>query len=187
MSEILAVWFGSPVTMALAGAVVAAFFVTLELLTSGLARLGNVRFQGILEDHPKLLTPAVGRDTHLSTIIDILRWIEIASLGLLWLIIGRLPWPEAWHRVAAAVAITVVLILLSRISTGSIGEDSMARLLHAVSPMVGPLLKVVGRNGNAAQPAAHPEDEDEEASEREIQAYLEAGEERNNEPKTNKE
>lgn len=176
MSETLAVWFGSPVTMVLAGAVVAAFFVTLELLASGLARLGNVRFQGILEDHPKLLTPAVGRDTDLSTITDILRWIEIASLGLLWLIIGRLPWPEAWYRVAAAVAITVVLILLSRISAGSIGEDSLARLLRAVSPMVSPLLKVVGRNGHAAQPAAHPEDEDEEASEREIQAYLEAGE-----------
>jgi CBS domain containing-hemolysin-like protein len=161
--------------MVLAGVVVAAFFVVLELLASGLARLGNVRFQGILEDHPKLLTPAVSQGARLSSITDILRWIEVASLGLLWLVIGRLPWPGAWHPVVAAVAVTAMLILLSRISSGPLGEDSMARLLQVVSPLVSPLLKVVGRNGHAAQPVAPSEDEDEEASEREIQAYLEAG------------
>jgi len=176
VNETLAAWFGSPVTMALAGAVVAAFFVMLELLASGLARLGNVRFQGILEDHPKLLTPATGQDTHLSTITDILRWIEVASLGLLWLIIGRVSWSEGWHQIAAAVTITAILILLSRVSAGSLGEETMARLLQLVSPMVSPLLKIVGRNGQSTQPVAPAEDEDEEASEREIQAYLEAGE-----------
>ena len=106
MKEILVVWFGSPVTLVLAGVLVAGLFIVLELLAASLARLGNVRFQGILEDHPNILPSSVGHDSHLSAITDILRWVEISSLGLLWLVIGRWPWSESWYRVAAAVLIT---------------------------------------------------------------------------------
>jgi CBS domain containing-hemolysin-like protein len=51
----------------------------------------------------------------------------------------------------------------------------VARLLKLVSPVVGPLVSVVGLGGPPDQPVAPPEAEEEEASDREIQAYLEAG------------
>lgn len=175
MKATLAAWLVNPVTLVLTGAVVAGIFVVVELLLSSLSRLGNVRFQGILEDHPKVLPPVVGRDIHLSKLSDILRWMEVASLGFLWLLIGQFPWAETWHRVAAAIVVTAVLILVTRISGGSLGEDTAARLLRLVSPVVGPSLRVIGGNGKAAQPAVPAEDEEEEASDREIQAYLEAG------------
>ena len=175
MKAILVAWLVNPVTLALAGVVVAGFFIAIDLLLSNLARLGNVRFQGIIEDHPRVLPPVVERHIHLSKLTDILRWIEIAALGFLLLVIGQLPWAETWHRVAAVVVVTGALILTARISAGSLSEDSVARLLRLVSPIVGPLLRILGGDGNAAQPAAPAEDEDEEASDREIQAYLEAG------------
>ena len=175
MKEILVVWFGSPVTLVLAGVLVAGLFIVLELLAASLARLGNVRFQGILEDHPNILPSSVGHDSHLSAITDILRWVEISSLGLLWLVIGRWAWSESWHRVAAAVLITGALVLLTRISGGSLAEDSVARLLKLVSPVVRPLLQVFGRNGRTPPAVNAPEIDEEEVSEREIQAYLEAG------------
>jgi len=171
----LAAWLVNPVTLALAGAVVAGFLVVMELLLSNLARLGNVRFQGVIEDHPKVLTPVVDHDTHLSKVTDILRWIEIASLGLLWLVIGQFQWVETWQRVVAAIMVTGALILFARMSAGSLSEDSVAQLLRLVSPVVGPILRILGRDSKAAQPVAQPEDDEEEASEREIQAYLEAG------------
>jgi len=168
-------WLGSPVTLILAGAAVAGFTVVLELLVSSLARLGNVRFQGILEDHPKILPPVVDLDTHLSRLTDILRWIQIASIGALWLVVGSFPWTVAWHPVVVAVVTTGALILISRLLAGLLSEDSVAQLLKLVSPLVGPLLRIVGRNGMASQDVAPADDEEEEASEREIQAYLEAG------------
>ena len=149
MKAILAAWLVNPVTLALTGAVLTGFFVVIELLLSSLARFGNVRFQGIIEDHPGVLTQVVDQDTHLSKVTDILRWIEIAALGLLWLVIDQLPWAETWHRVATAMVVTGVLILAARISAGSLSEDSVARLLRLVFPIVGPLLRTLGGNGKA--------------------------------------
>lgn len=175
MTETFSAWLVSPVTLTLAGVLVGGFIVVLELLVSGLARLGNVRFQGILEDHPKILPPVVDLDTHLSKLTDILRWIEIGSVGTLWLIVGALRFTVSWHPVAVAVGSTGLLIAVARLWTGSLSEDSVARLLKLVSPLVGPLLRIVGREGMVSPPVAPAEDEEEEASEREIQAYLEAG------------
>ena len=175
MTTTLVAWLLNPVTLLLGGAVAAGLFIMLELLQSTLSRLGNVRFQGILEDHPKILSPVVEHDTHLSNVTDILRWVEIVSLGCLWLVIGRFPWADSWHRVAAAMVVTAVLILVARLSGGSLSEDSVARLLRVVSPVVAPLLRIVGGNGTATQPVGTADEEEEEASDREIQAYLEAG------------
>jgi len=171
----LAAWLVNPVTLALAGTVIAVFLVVFELLASSLARLGNVRFQGILEDHPKIFPPVAGYDIHLSKLTDILRWFEIVSLGLLWLVIGQFPWTDGWLRVAVAVGVTGVLILLTRLSSGSLSEDTTAQLLRLVSPLAGPMIRILGRNGKTDQPVVPADDEEEEASEREIQAYLEAG------------
>ena len=175
MKETFLAWLVSPVTLILAGAAVALFIVVLELLVASLARLGNVRFQGILEDHPKILPPVVDVDTHLSRLTDILRWTQVASIGILWLVVGSFSWTVPWHPMAVAVGTTGALILFSMMLTGSLSEDSVAILLKLVSPLVGPLLRVFGRNGMTSQPVAPAEDEEEEASEREIQAYLEAG------------
>lgn len=175
MKTTVVAWLMNPVTLALAGAVIAGFFVVIELLLSSLARLGNVRFQGVIEDNPTVLTSVVDHDAHLSRVTDILRWIGIATLGCLWLVIGQFPWAETWQRVVAAIAATGVLVLCARVSASSLSEDSVARLLRLVSPVLEPLLRVLGRNSSADQPVAPPEDEEEEASEREIQAYLEAG------------
>jgi CBS domain containing-hemolysin-like protein len=171
----LAAWLANPVTLALLAAAIAGFYVVVELLLSRLARLGNVRFQGIIEDHPTILTSVVDHDTHLSKVTDILRWIGIAAIGCLWLVIGQFPWSAIWQGVGAAVVATAVLVILARVSAHSLSEDSVARLLGLVSPVLGPVLRILGRETMADYPVAPAEDEDEEASEREIQAYLEAG------------
>ena len=89
MKATLAAWLVNPVTLALAGAVVAGFLVVMELLLSNLARLGNVRFQGVIEDHPKVLTPVVDHDTHLSKVTDILLGEATSSLQLVQERVGR--------------------------------------------------------------------------------------------------
>ncbi len=175
MKVTLTAWLVNPVTLALAAVAISGFFVVVELLLSRLARLGNVRFQGIIEDHPTVLTTVVDHDTHLSRVTDILRWLGIAALGCLWLVIGQFPWPENWQRVAAAIVATGVMVLAARVSAGSLSEDAVARLLRLVSPVLGPVLRVFGRESTAEQSTAAEDDEDEEVSEREIQAYLEAG------------
>ncbi len=175
MKSIMAAWLVNPVTLVLAGTAVGGFFVVVELLLSSLARLGNVRFQGILEDHPRVLTTVIDRDIHLSGVTDILRWIEVAALGFLWFLIGQYPWPETWHRVAAAIIVTGALILVTRVSRGMLSEEAIARLLLMISPVVQPVLRLIGRKHEGPRQTAPSEDEEDEASEREIQAYLEAG------------
>ncbi|HSL17938.1 MAG TPA: hemolysin family protein [Methylomirabilota bacterium] len=175
MTAPLTAWLVHPMTLALASLAIAAMLFVLELLLATLARLGNVRFQGILEDHQGVLTWVADRRIHLSRVTDILRWIEIACLGLLWLAIGRLPWPQWWHFVLAAAIAAGVIILLTRTVAGSINEDGVARLLRMVSPVAAPLIRAVIRNGHTEPPQLPLEDDEEEASEREIQAFLEAG------------
>jgi CBS domain containing-hemolysin-like protein len=172
----LTLWLSHPITLSLAGVLLGLLLIVIELLLSGLARLGNVRFQGILEDHERVLPGFAEAPVHLSKVTDVLRWIEIASLGLLWLVIGHASWPEPWHRIVAAVVATAVLIVAPRLVVGSLGEEAVARLLRLVSPLAGPVVRLIGGNGQAVQPIPAPEEEEDEASEREIQAYLEAGE-----------
>jgi CBS domain containing-hemolysin-like protein len=168
-------WLGHPMTLALAGVAIAGFLLIAELLLASLARLGNVRFQGILEDHNRVLTPVADRRIHLSWVTDILRWTEIASLALLWLVISRFPWAAVWHGTIAGLIVTGLLILVTRALVGSLSEESVARLLRVVSPIAGPLVRLLVRNGAPTHSVPPPEDEEEEASEREIQAFLEAG------------
>jgi CBS domain containing-hemolysin-like protein len=171
----LMAWLVHPMTLALAGVAVAALLFVLELLLANLARLGNVRFQGILEDHQGVLTWVADRRIHLSRVTDILRWIEILCLGLLWLVMRSFPWPDRWHAMLAAAVVTLVVVLLTRVVVGSLNEDGVARLLRMVSPVAAPLIRAVIPNGHVEPPALPLEDDEEEASEREIQAFLEAG------------
>jgi len=171
----LTAWLVHPMTLALACLAFASLLFVLELLLATLARLGNVRFQGILEDHQGVLTWVANRRIHLSRVTDILRWIEIACLGLLWLAIGQFPWLAWWHFVLAATVATLAMVVVTRTVAGSINEDGVARLLRMVSPVAAPLIRVAIRNGHSASPQLPAEDDEEEVSEREIQAFLEAG------------
>ncbi len=175
MTSLLIAWLSDPITLGLVGAALAVFVVVVELLLSSLARLGNVRFQGILEDHQRMLRRLADPPAPLSKVTDILRWIEIASLGLLWLVVGHATWPESWHRVVVAVVATAVLVGVTRLAVSSLDEDAIAKLLRLVSPVAGPLIRILGANGDPDPTATATLEEEDEASEREIQAYLEAG------------
>ena len=56
----LAAWLNHPVTVALVVTIMAILFAASELLLRSLAELGNVRFQGILEENPNLFRGRTG-------------------------------------------------------------------------------------------------------------------------------
>ncbi len=172
MKEGLVAWIAHPVTLAIAGAAVSVLFVIVELLLRSLTQLGNVRFQGILEEHPGLFGAVAS--VHISRLVDVLRWLQLGCLGLLWLVIFRYPGFEVEPALAAAVGVPVVLGVLARAMVRPLSEDTVTMLLQSVRPIAGPLLAVIVRIRPSFAPP--PEDEEEEASEAEIQAYLEAGE-----------
>jgi len=172
MSSGFAAWLAHPVTLAFAAVAVAALFVVIELLLRSLSQLGNVRFQGILEEHPELFDSDT--TVHVSRLIDVLRWLQLGCLGLLWFLISRFPGIGSWTAIAAAVILPLLLVLVAR-TVRSLSEDAVTVLLGLVRPLVAPMVGAIVR----AQPGLPPpaaEDDEEEASEAEIQAYLEAGE-----------
>jgi len=173
MSSEFAAWLVHPVTLGLAAAAVAALFVVIELLLRSLSQLGNVRFQGILEEHPELFNSAT--TVHVSRLIDVLRWIQLGCLGLLWLVVFRFPGLESGAAAAVALALPIVLVVAARSVVRPLSEDTATVLLRSVRPLASPLVGLMVRvSPEASAPPA--EDEEEEASEAEIQAYLEAGE-----------
>ncbi len=174
MSEGLATWLNHPVTVTLVVTVVAALFAASELLLRSLAELGNVRFQGILEENPNLFGGRTG--IQVSHIIDVGRWLQFALLGVLWLVIARFPGVAGGEKLAAAVALPLVLIVAAHFVFRPLSEDMITVLLRFVGPLAKPLASMLVRRGPSVAPPP-PEDEEEEASEAEIQAYLEAGEE----------
>jgi CBS domain containing-hemolysin-like protein len=165
-------WIAHPVTLAIGGTAVALLFVIIELLLRSLTQLGNVRFQGILEEHPGLFGGATS--VHVSRLVDVLRWLQLGCLGLLWLVVFRYPGLELKLAIALAAAVPAVLGVLARAVVRPLSEDTVTALLRLVRPMTRPLVALIVRIRPEVAPP--PEDEEEEASEAEIQAYLEAGE-----------
>jgi CBS domain containing-hemolysin-like protein len=174
MSEGLAAWVNHPVTVALAVTVVSILFAASELLMRSLAELGNVRFQGILEENPTLFGGRSG--VQVSHIIDVGRWMQLVLFGVLWLVVARFPDVVGAERLAAAVALPLVLIGAAHFIFRPLSEDMITFLLRFVGPLAKPLVTVLVRRGPSVA-APPPEEDEEEASEAEIQAYLEAGEE----------
>ena len=174
MSAGLAAWLSHPVTVALVVTVVAVLFAASELLLRSLAELGNVRFQGILEENPNLFGGRPG--VQVSHIIDVGRWLQLALVGSLWLAAARFPGVAGGEKLIAAVALPVVLIGAAHFIFRPLSEDMITVLLRFVGPLATPLVTVLVRRGSSVA-APPPEDDEEEASEAEIQAYLEAGEE----------
>jgi len=173
MSSGFAAWLVHPVTLGLAAAAVAALFVVIELLLRSLSQLGNVRFQGILEEHPELFSSV--STVHVSRLIDVLRWLQLGCLGVLWLVVVRFPGLEFGAAAAVALALPIVLVVAARSVVRPLSEDTATVLLRSVRPLASPLVRLMVRvSPETSTPPA--EDEEEEASEAEIQAYLEAGE-----------
>jgi CBS domain containing-hemolysin-like protein len=172
VKEGLAIWIAHPVTLTIAGVALSVLFVVIELLLRSLTQLGNVRFQGILEEHPGLFGNVT--TIHVSRLIDVLRWLQLGSLGLLWLVLFRNPGLQAETAFVLALAMPAVLGVVAQAVVRPLSEDSVAVLLRSVRPIAGPLVALIVRIRPAVAPP--PEDEEEEASEAEIQAYLEAGE-----------
>jgi len=167
-------WLVHPVTLTLVAFVLGLLFAVLEVLVRSLAEMGNVRFQGMLEDHQKLL-PVDGEDTlHLSRVLDVGRWLQMISLGLLWLVVFRFSNLDRLAAVAVCLVVPAVVVIVCRLLIGAVAEDTAATLLRVVRPLVWPMVAMVGGAGPDPQ-EPQPEGEEEEASEREIQAYLEAG------------
>jgi CBS domain containing-hemolysin-like protein len=173
MQAEFAAWLVHPVTLGIAAAAVAALFVVIELLLRSLSQLGNVRFQGILEEHPELFSNA--STVHVSRLIDVLRWLQLGCLGLLWLVVLRFPGLEFGVVVAVALALPIVLVVGVRSLVRPLSEDVATMLLRSVRPLASPLVRLIVRVSPESS-APSVEDEEEEASEAEIQAYLEAGE-----------
>jgi putative hemolysin len=175
MSTDLAAWAAHPVTLTLASVGLGLLFLTLEVLLRSLAQMGNVRFQGLLDEHERLLPLPAGADLRLAQLLDVLRWLQVASVGLLWLVVLFYPRVPALGALAVSLLLAFLLVLASRLAIRPLAEDGVAVMLRLVRPVAWPLLQLVARRG-PEQPVAAAEDEEEEASEREIQAYLEAGE-----------
>ncbi len=170
----------NPMTLTFIGLVLALLFCVIEVLLRSLAEFGNVRFQGIIEDHPKLFPLPAGADLHLSRLQDVLRWLQIASLGLLWIdllwlfpsLLSKHDWMIAGFLLVGLV-VPFVLVLVLRLAVRGVGEPAVARLLWIVRLLISPLLRLAG--GQAASQVGGSEDEEEEASEREIKAFLDVG------------
>ncbi len=174
MSAGLAAWLNHPVTVALVVTFLAILFAASELLLRSLAELGNVRFQGMLEENPNLFGGRPG--VQVSHIIDVGRWLQLALLGVLWLTMARFPGPAGGEKLAVAIALPVVLIGAAHFVFRPLSEDMITVLLRFVGPLATPLVSVLVRRGPSVA-AAPLEDDEEEVSLAEIQAYLEAGEE----------
>jgi CBS domain containing-hemolysin-like protein len=158
--------------LAILGVAAASLFAVIELVLRSLPQFGNVRFQGILEDNPGLVGASTG--VHLSRLVDVLRWLQLASFGILGAVVVSYPGFESRYKFVAALILPFLLIMTVRLLFRPLTEDEVTKLLRLAGPVATPLLTIVVRLRPRAAPAA--EDEEEEASEAEIQAYLEAGE-----------
>jgi CBS domain containing-hemolysin-like protein len=172
MSAGLVAWLGHPVTLAIVGCAAVALFAVTELVLRSLPQLGNVRFQGILEGNPGLVGASEG--IHVSRLIDVLRWLQLGCLVVVGIVVINYPELERWSRYAIILLVPPLLIALVRLAFRPLSEDVVARLLRLLSPVATPLVTAVVRLRPRAPVVA--EEEEEEASEAEIQAYLEAGE-----------
>jgi CBS domain containing-hemolysin-like protein len=173
MSAAVTAWLSHPVTLALIGFAVILLFAVVEILLRGLAELENVRFQGILEEHPGLFGGVVG--IHISRLIDVLRWLQLICLGLFWLVLWRVERLTPTAALAASVLLPLLVVFFARVAVRPLSEDAVTTLLRLVRPLAAPLLAIMVRLRPSMRPMQN-DDEEEEATEAEIQAYLEAGE-----------
>jgi hypothetical protein len=160
MSADLGGWIGHPVTLGLGAAVVAALYVVLEVLLSNLGEMGNVRFQGILDENPGLFPGAQETPLRLADLLDALRWLQLASVGLLWFVLLQYPRLTGLTALGLSLGVVAVLALVSRLPGRSMTEDTVVKLLRLVRPLAR-LPVAVMRPSAPASPAGAAEDDEE--------------------------
>jgi len=167
----LHVWLSHPVTVGLGLLILIVVFLLTEILLRGLSDLGSVRFQGLVEDHDKLIFL---QDSELAQSQTALRWLQWLFLALICLTLNRgfnLEWAAA---ILASSLIAVFIVLLAQFPFRTIREGGLARMIPFFRPLLSPLARL-SRFG-APHPSENVEEEEEEASEREIRAFLDMGE-----------
>ena len=142
MTEGLAAWLTHPVTLTLASVGLASFFAVSELLLRSLEELGNVRFQGVLEEYPNLAGGRAG--VQVSHIIDIGRWLQLTVAGGLWLVIFRVPGLGGSQALAIAIVLPLVMIVAAHFVFRPFSEDMITVLLRLIGPLVVPLVAPPG-------------------------------------------
>ncbi len=175
MNVQLAAWFAHPVTLLLGLLAASLALVVLEVVAAALGSMGNVRFQGLLEDHPALL-PSGEADppVHLSQVLDALRWMEMGAVGVVWLLVPRLADRMLLRWLGLAVGVPFLAVAAARFVARRLSEERLAALLVLVRPALRGLLATAARRSDGESGPA--DDEEEEVSEREIQAFLDVGE-----------
>lgn len=172
-SEVLT-WLIHPVTLSLVGIVTLMIMLLTEILQRRLSEFGNVRFQGIVEDHDDLLTLGSQEEVILSPVLTALRWIQMVSLILMWTLLFYGVGLGILAAFASAFCILISVALLAQWPFGGLSENGVARLLRILRPLVAPVARF-GRLG-ALESLEGSEDDEEEASDREIRAFLDVGE-----------
>ena len=167
-------WITHPVTLTLIGGLIFGVMVLAEILQRRLSEIGNVRFQGMVEDHEDLLALGSQEYVVLSPILTALRWIQMICLVLVWTLMF-FPTDFGVLRVSGSVfAVFVAMVLLAQWPFGGLSESGVARLLRLLKPLVAPIARFGGLGASESIEGA--EEDEEEASDREIRAFRDVGE-----------
>ncbi len=164
-------WLSHPVTIGL-GLLILSFGLLLsEILLRRLSDLGSVRFQGLVEDHEKL---NFLQDSKLSHALTALRWLQWILLGLVWLVLETGFGIGALQSLGVIASAALLIVLAAQFPLRFLGEDSIARILNALRLLIRALISISRLGG--PELGENSEDDEEEASDREIRAFLDMGE-----------
>lgn len=165
------VWLTQPVTIGL-GLLILTFLLLLsEILLRRLSDLGAVRFQGLVEDHEEL---SFLSESELRHNLTALRWLQWFFFVLIYFILQE---ALDLRLIAAFLSIflgAILICFIAQFPLRFLGEDSVARILMAMKLGLGLLLKI--SRVASPDPGEGGDDEEEEASDREIRAFLDLGE-----------
>ena len=167
-------WVTHPVTLALIGGLIFGIMLLAEILQRRLSEFGNVRFQGLVEDHEDLLALGNQERVVLSPVLTALRWIQMICLVLVWTLVFFSTDFGVFRVFGAALAVLVAVALLAQWPFGGLSESGVARLLRLLKPLVAPIARFGGLGASESLEGA--EEDEEEASDREIRAFLDVGE-----------
>jgi putative hemolysin len=166
-------WLTHPVTLTLVLVALGMLALITEILIRRLAEFGNVRFQGLVEDHAALLSVNGEEPLHLASVSIALRWYQMVVVGLFWATLFAATQIGLGAAFVVGIAVPVLVAVLAVWPFGGLGEEGAARLLRWVKPVVWPLARMSGASRRARAEVA--DDDEEEASDREIQAFLDVG------------
>jgi CBS domain containing-hemolysin-like protein len=167
-------WLTHPVTLMLVGGVTFVVMLLAEILQRRLSEFGNVRFQGLVEDHEDLLTLGRHEQVVLSPVLTGLRWIQMVGLFLIWTLLFLGVGLGSIGTFSTALFVMVAVVLLAQWPFGGLSESGVAKVLRLLRPLLAPIARFGGLG--ASESIEPTEEDEEEASDREIRAFLDVGE-----------